>query len=194
MGRQAVGIQVPQRIVDERTRGTGVRRHWASVVGSRLVVNLRGCARTRGVWHGVVDLGGRRTSRGSTTDTALSVGARAGRTLGRLPGEAIWARSLLVRRLEGRLLRWRRLRRRRTLEARRRLRHLMLLRTGALLLRRRLRRQTGLTTLSGHDSLEQVVSHADGGRRHVGRAAMLGRTRHALLRSASSGGLELAAE
>lgn len=157
------------------------------------MVNLRGCARTRGVWHGVVDLGGRRTSRGST-DAALSVGSRTGRTLGRLPGEAIWARSLLVRRLERRLLRWRRLRRGRTLEARRRLRHLVLLRTGALLLRRRLRGQTGLTTLSGHDSLEQVVSHADGRRRHVGRAAMLGRTRHALLRSASSGGLELAAE
>lgn len=51
-----------------------------------------------------------------------------------------------------------------------------------------------MATLTSHDALEKIVSHADRGRRgDIGRA-MLDRARHALLRSAPTCGLKLAPE
>ena len=70
-----------------------------------------------------------------------------------------------------------------------------MLRAGALrlLLRRGLRRQTALAALTGHDTLEQVVTHTDRRRRHV-RRAMLRRAGHAGLGSASASLVQLATE
>jgi hypothetical protein len=193
VGRKAVRVQVAQSIVDEGAGGARMRRHGASVVGGRLVVHLGRGARAGRVWHRVVDLGSRGAGGGSA-DAALAVGAGASGALGRLAREAVGARALLVGLLERRLLRRGRRRRWRALEAGRRLRHLVLLRPRALLLRRRLGRQTGLTTLSRHDALKKVVAHADRGRRgDIGRA-VLGRAGHARLRCASASSLELAAE
>lgn len=164
MGRHAVGVQIAQGVVGGR-RGRMVLLHGPRMVRGRMGGYLRGLARP-GIRHRCVDLGGRGTASRRSAYASSSLGTRGRSALRGLGWKSSragrpWGVLLLVRRLLGR----RRRRGRRTLHARRWLRHRVL--RGLLLLRRWRgwgSKTAALSAVSGHDCSKVSVVHADGGR------------------------------
>lgn len=155
-----------------------LRRPGRTRIGKRRV-DLRRCGPTSVV--------------GRPSDTTFPRARTGGTAGGRLRRESAWGGTLVLR-LERRLLRWRRRRRRRTLKPRGRLGHLLVGWWALLFLRRgRGRNWASLATLATHDCAEGVGAHPDRWRGRLRRAWMR-RADHGVLRGATAGLIELATE
>lgn len=127
------------------------------VVRGRMSWDLGRLSRAAVVRNGSVDLRSSRAASRRSADATLAARARRSSALGRLRGEVTRSLGSRILLLEGRLLGWRRGRRRRTLKPGRS-RHVCWL---FLLLRWRGRRDQGLSSLSCHDRAKDVASQAD---------------------------------
>lgn len=183
MRRDGIHFEITQGIAHRRC----ARTTHATVIGCWVADLWRGVGR---VGRRSVDLGGGRANGVWWAANTTSVRSRRSGALRRLTTDAVGS-GLRVSRLVGTL----RVGMRRAGQTRR-LAHLMLLRTTHLLLLRRSVRLWRCKTLliaTSHDATEQAVARCYR-RRLLRGTTMLGRTRHARLRTTLTGGFKLMSE